>query len=321
MTFQFTKAKREQVHIKTAIIGPSGSGKTYSALRLATGISDNIALVDTEAPRGKYYADEFDYAYSRFDPPYSPERYIEAIEAAIDAGIEVLILDSISHEWEGEGGILRMHDNMQGNKFARWGKLTPRHNAFVSKVLESEIHIIATIRGKDQYVMEEQDKGGKTMTVPKKVGMGGVQRDNIEYEYTVTFMLDQQTNAATATKDNTHIFEGQYEKLTEEHGKQLLEWATSGEKIKRATSEQKDHIKDLIGALGTTEKAVKARAKEKLDINYDNMTEDEAQQLINVLEEAHSEKMQDEAGSISDDELEEIQGEIDEDGVFAEETA
>ncbi len=221
----FLKAERKKVKLRIGLIGPSGSGKTYSALRLAKGIGGKIALLDTEHRRSEYYAGEFDFQVLHMEPPFNPERFNKAIEAAEAAGYEIFIIDSASHEWAGRGGILETHNAMQGNSYTNWGKVTPRHNSFVEKINYSRMHIILTIRGKDLYVLEENDKGKQ---VPKKVGMGGEQRPGFEYELTCSFMLDVHTHTTTVEKDNTHIFEGRYELLTEEHGRQLRAWAESG---------------------------------------------------------------------------------------------
>ena len=114
---------------------------------------------------------------------------------------------------------------MPGNSFQNWGKLKPRHHQFMDKVLTSPIHIIATARGKDDWVLEE--KNGKQ--VPKKVGMGSQQDKDISYEYTVSLMIEQDTHIASADKDNTHLFDGRYEVLTEKDGERLYEWANTGD--------------------------------------------------------------------------------------------
>lgn len=224
----FQKAKKEKIYLKVLLAGASGSGKSYSALKLATGIANKmggrIAAIDTEAGRIRYYANEFDFDDLQLSEPYTPEKYIEAITQAVDSGYNVLIIDSITHEWN---YILDQVDKIPGtNSYTKWGKLTPRHNKFTEKMIQSPINIIATVRGKDAYVLE-QDKNGKQ--VPKKVGLGYTQRDGLEYEYTVTFNIDQTNHVATAQKDNTHLFENKYEMLTEKDGEALYDWANSGE--------------------------------------------------------------------------------------------
>jgi len=222
----FVKAKKEKIWTKVLLGGSSGSGKTYSALRLATGLAkkcgSGIAAIDTEAGRIRYYANEFDFSDMQITEPFTPEKYIDAINEAVEAGFKVLIIDSISHEWN---YCVDIHDKMTGNSWTNWGRITPRHDAFMEKILQAPIHIIATVRGKDEYVLEE--KNGKQ--TPKKVGLGFKQRDGVEYNYTATFNIAQDTHIAEATKDNTHIFEGRYEVLTEKDGEALYDWANTGE--------------------------------------------------------------------------------------------
>ena len=153
--------------------------------------------------------------------------------AAEDAGYHIVIVDSISHEWMGPGGILDTLDKMDdANQFAKWRVLTPRHNKFVDKQLRSKIHLIATLRGKDQYVLEVSNGKQK----PKKVGVGAQQRDGLEYEYTVVFEVGMG-HYASSTKDRTGMFAHFHDQLTEAVGVQLMEWANSGiEGPERTTS-------------------------------------------------------------------------------------
>lgn len=230
MAFTFSRARRQKLKLRIALTGPSGSGKTYSALRLATGLTGGgpgkIAMIDTENRRGDYYADEFEYDTLNLEPPYTPERYVEAIHAAEAAGYEAVIVDSASHEWMGPGGILDIKDKMPGaNDYTKWATLTPRHDAFIQALIGSTAHIIVCLRGKDQYVLETNEKGKQA---PRKVGMGAQQREGLEYECTVAFLLDQ-SHIANATKDNTRLFDGRWEQLTEEDGRRLAAWADQGD--------------------------------------------------------------------------------------------
>lgn len=236
MDLQIKKAKREKIFVKVALMAPSGGGKTYSALRMATGMlreieketgkKGKILMGNTESKRGLYYADEFDYDIVDITAPHNPEKYVELIELAIKEGYDVLIIDSSSHEWEGKGGCLELQQ-MAGGTYQSWGKVTPRHNKFINAIADSPIHIICTMRGKDQYDVEKDDRGKTTVT---KLGIGAKQRDGFEYEFTCTFLIDQKTNMATSQKDNTHIFEGETAVLlSENHGERVIQWANSGE--------------------------------------------------------------------------------------------
>lgn len=224
---ELRKAERKQAKIKMGLQGPSGAGKTYSALLLAYGLVEDwskIAIVDTENHSADLYAHLGDFRVLALEQPYTPERYIKAIEVCENAGMEVIIIDSISHEWEGIGGILDQHGQMMGNSFTNWAKVTPRHNAFVQKILQSDCHIIATIRSKQDYVLSE--KNGKM--VPEKIGLKGVTREGLDYEFTIVFELDLKHNA-TATKDRTQLFMDKPPfVINPETGKRITVWCNSG---------------------------------------------------------------------------------------------
>jgi hypothetical protein len=240
---ELRQAQRKQAKIKLALQSLSGGGKTYSALLLASGMTEwsKIAVIDTENS-ANLYADLGDYNVLQLSKPFTPERYIKAIEVCEQAGMEVIIIDSASLEWDGSGGILDLHAAMTGNSFTNWNKVTPRHNAFVQKIVQSEVHIIATIRTKTDYTLT--DKNGKM--VPEKIGLKGIQRDGIDYEFTIVFDLDIKHNAV-ATKDRTGLFMDKPEGIiTPEYGKRILQWCNTGtgideviRQIKTATSVEK----------------------------------------------------------------------------------
>jgi hypothetical protein len=217
-------AQRKRVKIKMGLQGPSGSGKTMSALLTALGLCNNwskIAVIDTENHSAELYAHLGSYNVLPISPPFTPEKYIEALGVCQDAGMEVIIIDSLTHEWE---YLLDYHSSLQGNSFANWSKVTPRHNEFVQKILQSSAHVIATMRTKQDYVLSE--KNGKM--VPEKVGLKTVQRDGMDYEFTLVFDLDIKNNA-TSSKDRTGMFFGKPEhKLSFETGKLINEWCNNG---------------------------------------------------------------------------------------------
>jgi len=220
---QFIKAERSNCKIKMAIQGPSGSGKTYSSLLMAFGLTkdwNKIAVLDTENGSANLYSHLGKYSVLNLTAPYTPEEYIDAIETAVKQGFECLIIDSLSTEWNGQGGILDIHGNIPGNSFTAWAKVTPRHNAFVQAILQSNIHIIGTMRSKTDYVLSE--KNGKM--IPEKVGMKPVQREDSEYEFTVVFELNQK-HQANVGKDRTGLFSKRPELyLTAEVGDEINQW-------------------------------------------------------------------------------------------------
>lgn len=227
---ELLKAERKQAVIKMGLQGPSGSGKTYSALLLAYGLVkdwDRIAVIDSENHSADLYSHLGDYSVVTIGPPFSPAKYIEAISLCEAAGMEVIIIDSISHEWDGAGGILDIHSGMMGNSFTNWSKVTPLHNGFVNKMLQSPAHVIATIRSKTDYILSERNN----KMVPEKVGLKGVQRDGIDYEFTIVLDLDLKHNASTS-KDRTGLFTNKPAVIiTESTGELIKTWCMNGIKI------------------------------------------------------------------------------------------
>lgn len=227
----FKKAQRSLSKLRLAVQGPSGSGKTYGALMLAKGLGGKIAVIDTERGSASLYADlagmpEFDVL--DLEAPYTPEKYVEAIHAAEAEGYDVLIVDSMTHEWEGQGGCLELVDQIarakfRGNTWSAWSELTPRHRKFVDAMLQSKCHIIATMRSKTETVQTENDKGKKVI---QKLGMKAIQRDGMDYEFTVVFDLLADGHFATVSKDRTALFNDPIV-LTEEVGKQIANWLKS----------------------------------------------------------------------------------------------
>ena len=195
MSLSFQRASKKSARLRMALIGVAGSGKTYTALSIAQHLGKKVAVLDTERGSASKYSDLFEFDV--LEPEnFSPKTYIDAIEAAAEAGYDVIILDSLSHAWTGQGGALEMVDkaarrSQTSNTFGAWRDVTPLHNAMVDAMIGAKIHIIATMRAKTEYV-QERDKNGKTTV--RKVGMAPVQRDGLEYEFDVVADLDQDNN-------------------------------------------------------------------------------------------------------------------------------
>ena len=213
-------AQRKRAKIKLGLQGPSGSGKSMGALLTAFGLCGDwskIAIIDTENHSADLYAHIGSYNVLSLSAPFTPEKYVQALEVCEKAGMEVIIIDSVTHEWE---NLIDYHSSLQGNSFTNWAKVTPRHNDFVQKILQSNCHVICTVRTKQDYVLTE--KNGKM--VPEKVGLKSVQRDGLDYELTLMFDLNMK-NHATASKDRTGLFFGKPEqKLSVETGKLIRDW-------------------------------------------------------------------------------------------------
>jgi len=268
----FVKATRDYMWFKGLQIASSGGGKSYTSLKLAsgfakelskqTGKNERIAFINSEPNRGKLYANEYDYDIMDITAPYTPEKYIAAIDEAVAAGYKILIIDSITHEWSGKGGCLEIHAKIPGNSYTAWRTVTPRHEAFMDKILDSNIHIFATVRGDDKYVQEEIN--GKQ--VVRKIPLGYDQRKNTEYLFITSFILDLDTHIATTAKDNTHLFEGEALVLDEKHGEKLCKWALGdGKNQMDSIIKERQKIKDDMKANEENElKEVSNKVKEEV---------------------------------------------------------
>lgn len=226
---EIRKAQRRKAKLRLGIAAPSGAGKTYSALLMAFGLGGKIGLIDTEHGSGDLYAHLGDYSVIGIEAPYTVAKYTAAIKAFENAGFGTIIIDSLSHAWAGDGGLLdkqgKIADRPGANGYAAWRSITPEHNALVDAMLQSPSHIIATMRAKQDYVLEVNEKGKQT---PKKVGMAPVQREGMEYEFTVMLDVDM-AHVASSSKDRTGLFDGRYFKISQETGKELLAWLETGE--------------------------------------------------------------------------------------------
>lgn len=190
----FQKATKKQAKGRMAIDGPSGSGKTFTALRVAKALAPNgrIAVIDTERGSASKYADLFEFDVCEIADDFHPHHYIAALKDAEAAGYEVVIIDSLSHAWEGAGGVLELTDkaaarSKAGNSYTAWRETTPIHNQLINAMLQSRCHLIVTMRSKTEYVLQEDDRGKK---IPKKIGMAPVQRAGMEYEFDVVVDMD-----------------------------------------------------------------------------------------------------------------------------------
>jgi hypothetical protein len=266
MALQRRVAEKRKSKLRLAISGVAGGGKTYSALLIAYGITGDwkkITVVDTENGSADLYSDLGNYNVISLLKPYSPERYEEAIHTCEDAGDEVIIVDSLTHAWAGEGGLLDKKGKIEdktGNGWTAWRTITPQHNRLVETLLGSSCHIICTLRAKMDYA-QEKDATGKTII--RKVGMGSIQRDGMEYEFTTFFDINQDHTIET-NKDRTGLFDGKSFVPTHRTGKEFKEWLESG-------GEPIETLAEII-------KKIKKIANEKLEDK--TMTKEQGKQIL-----------------------------------------
>lgn len=253
----FKKATKQQSKGRMAIDGPSGSGKTYTALSVAKALAPNgkVAVIDTERGSASKYADLFEFDVCELDE-FHPDAYVKAIREAEEAGYEVLVIDSLSHAWEGQGGVLDINTDIAArsrskNTFAAWRETTPIHNRLVDAMLRSSCHVIATMRTKTEWVMEEDDRGKKT---PRKIGMAPVQRQGMEYEFDLVVDMDID-HKAVVSKSRCPALADQVIRNPSDAdlGKTFAAWLMDGSEAtvtRQDLNRMMGAIRDRIGELG-----------------------------------------------------------------------
>lgn len=252
--FDFNSAAREEIKIKAGLDGPSGSGKTLSAILMAYGLAQTsmpegtdpaivwskVGVADTENKSALYYRGRGmatpdgdvrigKFTHIPFDPPYDPRYYSAMIEQATAAGLVVLVIDSVTHEWTGDGGCLDLQRKV-GGRAQDWAFVSPLHTKFIDDIRFAPLHVICTLRTKQEYAITTVDgDGGRKKTNVEKLGLKPEQRDGFDYELGVVFNVDHKTHAASAGKDRTGLFAGQPPFLiTPETGRTIGEWCKGG---------------------------------------------------------------------------------------------
>lgn len=243
----FKPACKKQQKLRLLLEGASGSGKTYSALLIAKAMGKKIAVIDTEKGSASLYDKLVDFDTCEITPPFTPEKYIAAIKEAEQNNYDVLIIDSITHEWSGKGGCLDLQSNL-GGRYQDWAKVTPRHNAFIDAILQSNLHIIATARTKTDYEMTENNGKKKV----EKVGLKTEQRDGLDFEFTLVFRINEN-HVASATKDRTSLFNGKEAVIDESFGEILLDWLNDGVKTETNVTDMDIAIYEKIPTCQTVE--------------------------------------------------------------------
>ena len=263
------KASRSAAYLKIGLTGPSGSGKTYSALLLALGLCNDwerIAVIDTEHGAADLYSELGPYSTLTLEPPYSPERYIEALQMCLKAQMSVIIIDSASMEWDGAGGCLEIQTDL-GGRYQDWARVTPRHRRFVEEILQAPAHIIATTRTKTDHSIDKDNRG---RVVVRKLGTKDVQRDGWEFELTTVFALSHPAHLALCSKDRTSLFMDRPDFLiSEETGREFAAWSNGStvelepesKPVGKPTKPKKPRKAKKSAKKGTSKKAKPGPAK------------------------------------------------------------
>ncbi|MCG9893714.1 MAG: ATP-binding protein [Thermosynechococcaceae cyanobacterium MS004] len=247
----FQKATKTQSRLRLALSGPSGAGKTYSALNIAQHLGKTIAVIDTEHGSASKYADLFDFDVCEL-VDHHPAKYIEAIKAAAQAEYDVIIIDSLSHAWFKEL-------ELAGKGFDGWKAVRPLERALIDAMLSSSCHVIATMRSKTDYVMEEYTKkNGDKGTAPKKIGLAPIQTSGIEFEFDLAGELDLEhiltisKSRCPALSNQTFLNPGQ------ELAEFLTAWLTDGAPMPETHQQKCDRVRVAREAAGLDTESVKA---------------------------------------------------------------
>lgn len=273
MTFQAVLAEQVKSKARIALQGPAGSGKTYSALVLAQGLlvpGEEVYVIDTERGTSAKYAREwkgFRFHVVPFDPPYTPRRFVEAVEYCEEQGAGVIIIDSLSHEWSGEGGALEIVDASKvkygNNSYYGWREVTGIHNQMVDAMLRSPAHVIVTMRTKTVYA--EVISGGKTTY--QKSGTEPIQRQGMDYEFDMVVEIDLGHKAIVTKSRYSKLADAMFNPITVKNGADILEWISTGVEPSPPKKDKKDLL-EFGKSIGLDADGIK-KALEWGDMEFD----------------------------------------------------
>lgn len=283
----FQKAVKSKSKLRLAVFGPSGSGKTYSALRIASGLGDKIAVIDTEAGSASKYADKFNFDVAELTEP-TIDNYCQFIEHGNDF-YDVLIIDSMTHGWQEllEEIDKLAHGKYNGNTWRAWNEGTPKQKKLVRAILTSKCHIIATMRSKTEWTTSKDDRTGKV--APVRVGLTPEQGKGIEYEFDMLMEISTE-HIANVIKDRTGKFQDSLiDKPGEDFGQSLKDWLNSGADNKPQATDTKKPEKKALSADDYEKQFSSATTKEVCRDNYKavrvmNLPEDKKKHLYMVIE-------------------------------------
>jgi len=283
---QIRKARRSATKLRLLLTGPSGAGKTWGALQIAKGMGGKTVVIDTEEGSSDLYDHLHDFDVIDLRPPFSPERYIEAIKAAEEAGYEVIVIDSVTHCWSGPGGCLEILEDVakaqfRGNTWSAFSVITPRWRAFVDAILRSPAHVICCGRSKTETAQVD-DHGKKKVA---KLGMKLEARDGLEFEFTCVLDLIHDGHYATVSKDRTGLFAGDPKPISPATGERLAAWLAGGTPTVTPPSEKYLQAAAFIGKATTEADLTKATRAIDGYVVAGQLTSDEWSRLTDAINE------------------------------------
>lgn len=298
---QIRKARRSATKLRLLLTGPSGSGKTWGALQIAKGLGGRCVVIDTEEGSSDLYDHLHEFDVIDLKPPFTPERYIEAITAAESACYDVIVVDSVTHCWSGPGGCLELLEDVakaqfRGNTWSAFSVITPRWRAFVDKLLRSPAHVICSGRSKTETAQVD-DHGKKKVA---KLGMKLEARDGLEFEFTLVLDLIHDGHYATVSKDRTGLFAGDPKPITVETGKRIAEWLAGGQPV-AATDDQAvvDGAEKAIDSAGTMQRLDVLSQAIELRLAEGRLTDDTAKSLRRMVKEKRDELKNDSTTAVT----------------------
>lgn len=298
----FKPATRKAARLRMAIDGPAGSGKTFTGLRFAHALGKRVAVIDTEhGSASKYLGEAPDGTPFAFDvvelASFSPTEYTQLIEVAGKSGYDVLLIDSLSHAWEGKDGALELVDRKGGNSFTAWKDITPMHRRMVEAILASPCHVIATMRSKVEYVLEEDSRGKK---IPRRVGMAPVQRAGMEYEFDLYCSMDHSHTLTVSKSRCRAVTDAVVVNPSVSFIQPVLTWLSEGTQPEVSQPEpsfapagkpagmddsQREELDRLTAALNIAPSAFAKRIREKYGVtDWHDLTHKQASEIISSLE-------------------------------------
>jgi hypothetical protein len=283
---QIRKARRSATKLRLLLTGPSGAGKTWGALQIAKGMGGKTVVIDTEEGSSDLYDHLHDFDVIDLRPPFSPERYIEAIKAAEEAGYEVIVIDSVTHCWSGPGGCLEILEDVakaqfRGNTWSAFSVITPRWRAFVDAILRSPAHVICCGRSKTETAQVD-DHGKKKVA---KLGMKLEARDGLEFEFTCVLDLIHDGHYATVSKDRTGLFAGDPKPISPATGERLAAWLAGGTPAATPPSEKATQAAAFIAKASTPSDLTKATRAIDGYVVAGQLTSDEWSRLTDAINE------------------------------------
>jgi AAA domain len=274
----FQKATKTQSRLRLALCGPSGAGKTFSALNIAQHLGKTIAVIDTEHGSASKYADRFDFDVCDLDD-HHPAKYIEAIKAAGQAEYDVIVIDSLSHAWFSEL-------ELAGKGFDGWKNVRPLERALIDAMLSSASHVIATMRTKTEYVLEEYiNKQGKTCSAPKKVGMAPIQASGIEYEFDLAGELNLEHILTISKSRCPELSNKTFLNPGQDLAEILTAWLTDGVPMPETGQSKCDRVRSAREAAGLDTESVKALLQSQFNrTTPSQLSSEQVDELVGMLE-------------------------------------